>query len=299
MRNYLIYATIFLSGIFGCVLSVQSKESVNDYHIVVTDHQCQPMSMQIFAGKSRFIIKNKSSRVLEWEILKGVRVVAERENIAPGFYQKMTVDLLPGKYAMTCGLLTNPQGQLVVKVPQGGMDYQVQSKDLIAIASEYKFKLIMRARALSKTLAREPTQLKVADSGQYQLLHLFVRKLSPSTIQNRAPASANYSHLQKQISQWQQLLLHQSMTTRDVIDVLAHAFATYTGEHAAMTQALLQGTEQFVTLIEPVMQHLNPQQLKQFKSDLSQFRTRQNQRTAQQVQRDLHQLSQSLAVGGQ
>ncbi len=48
-------------------------------------------------------------------ILKGVMVVEERENIAPGFSQKMTANLQPGEYDMTCGLLTNPKGKLIVK----------------------------------------------------------------------------------------------------------------------------------------------------------------------------------------
>ena len=44
-----------------------------------------------------FNIKNDSGRKLEWEILKGVMVVDERENIAPGLSDKMTVTLLPGR----------------------------------------------------------------------------------------------------------------------------------------------------------------------------------------------------------
>ncbi len=42
-------------------------------------------------------------------------VVEERENIAPGFTQKMTANLEPGEYDMTCGLLSNPKGKLIVK----------------------------------------------------------------------------------------------------------------------------------------------------------------------------------------
>ena len=61
-----------------------------------------------------FQIQNNSTRKLEWEILDGVMVVDERENIAPGLRDKMTVTLLPGEYAMTCGLLNNPHGKLTV-----------------------------------------------------------------------------------------------------------------------------------------------------------------------------------------
>ena len=66
------------------------------------------------SGQVVFNIKNNSTRKLEWEILKGVMVVDERENIAPSLSDKMTVTLLPGEYEMTCGLLNNPRGKLVV-----------------------------------------------------------------------------------------------------------------------------------------------------------------------------------------
>ena len=67
-------------------------------NVSVNDKQCDPMTLTVPAGKTQFTIKNNSMRALEWEILKGVLVVEERENIAPGFIQKMTVDLQPGEY---------------------------------------------------------------------------------------------------------------------------------------------------------------------------------------------------------
>ena len=68
------------------------------------------------AGKTTFKIKNASTRRLEWEILKGVMVVEERENIVPGFVQSLTATLDPGTYEMTCGLLSNPKGTLTVRL---------------------------------------------------------------------------------------------------------------------------------------------------------------------------------------
>ncbi|WP_436875919.1 iron uptake system protein EfeO [Siccibacter turicensis] len=88
-------------------------------NVTVTDKQCEPMALTVEAGKTQFIIKNQSQKALEWEILKGVMVVEERENIAPGFTQKMTANLEPGEYEMTCGLLSNPKGKLVVKAAKG------------------------------------------------------------------------------------------------------------------------------------------------------------------------------------
>lgn len=83
--------------------------------VTVNDKQCEPMNLTVKAGKTQFIIQNHSQKALEWEILKGVMVVEERENIAPGFTQKLTANLQPGEYEMTCGLLTNPKGKLTVQ----------------------------------------------------------------------------------------------------------------------------------------------------------------------------------------
>ena len=82
--------------------------------VAVNDNACEPMQITVPSGQTVFQIKNDSTRKLEWEILKGVMVVDERENIAPSLSDKMTVTLLPGEYEMTCGLLTNPRGKLVV-----------------------------------------------------------------------------------------------------------------------------------------------------------------------------------------
>ncbi|MBQ9619401.1 MAG: iron uptake system protein EfeO [Neisseriaceae bacterium] len=91
--------------------AVNADGTVN---IAVNDAQCEPMELTVPSGKTTFNILNNSARKLEWEILEGVMVVDERENIAPGLTDKMTVTLLPGEYAMTCGLLTNPRGKLIV-----------------------------------------------------------------------------------------------------------------------------------------------------------------------------------------
>lgn len=50
--------------------------------VTVNDKQCEPMTLTVNSGKTQFIIQNHSQKALEWEILKGVLVVEERENIA-------------------------------------------------------------------------------------------------------------------------------------------------------------------------------------------------------------------------
>ncbi|MGY5957540.1 iron uptake system protein EfeO [Kosakonia sp. BK9b] len=103
-----------IAALFACALGAQAAD-VPQVKVTVTDKQCEPMNLTVNAGKTQFVIVNHSQKALEWEILKGVMVVEERENIAPGFSQKLTANLQPGEYDMTCGLLTNPKGKLIVK----------------------------------------------------------------------------------------------------------------------------------------------------------------------------------------
>ncbi|MDO5614486.1 MAG: iron uptake system protein EfeO [Paracoccus sp. (in: a-proteobacteria)] len=86
-----------------------------DIHkVTVGQGICDPMDFTLPAGRATFEIHNASDRPIEWEILDGVMVVEERENIAPGFHSLLTARLKPGEYQITCGLLSNPRGRLTV-----------------------------------------------------------------------------------------------------------------------------------------------------------------------------------------
>lgn len=118
--------------------SVAMAADIPQVNITVNDKQCEPMNVTVNAGKTQFIIKNNSQKGLEWEILKGVMVVEERENIAPGFTQKLTANLEPGEYEMTCGLLSNPKGKLVVKGAQTAKDGKPDVMELVGPIADYK-----------------------------------------------------------------------------------------------------------------------------------------------------------------
>jgi hypothetical protein len=102
--------------------------------VAVTATACEPMELKVAAGKVTFVVTNRSSRALEWEILKGVMVVDERENIAPGFKSRLTTTLEPGTYDITCGLLDNPRGRLIVT----GAASAVSPADLAGAIAEYR-----------------------------------------------------------------------------------------------------------------------------------------------------------------
>lgn len=107
--------------------------------ISVTDKGCEPASVAVAAGKTTFRIKNDSRRALEWEILKGVMVVDERENILPGFVQSLTTTLDPGEYEMTCGLLSNPKGVLKIAAAEvAAAPAKPSAMDLVGPLAQYK-----------------------------------------------------------------------------------------------------------------------------------------------------------------
>ncbi|OJY66669.1 MAG: iron uptake system protein EfeO [Rhodospirillales bacterium 70-18] len=116
--------------------------------VSVTDKGCSPEALSIPAGRATFSIKNDSRRAMEWEILKGVMVVAERENILPGFVQKLSATLEPGEYAMTCGLLSNPRGKLTVLAGAAQAEFRPSPMDLVGPIAEYKVYVIHEVAAL-------------------------------------------------------------------------------------------------------------------------------------------------------
>jgi len=89
-------------------------EGGDKIQVAINAKSCEPNELTVPAGRSVFEIINKSDRTVEWEILDGVMVLEERENIAPGFKQTITAKLAPGEYQITCGLLSNPRGKLTV-----------------------------------------------------------------------------------------------------------------------------------------------------------------------------------------
>ena len=130
----------------------ESRESAADVVTVeVGAHECSPNELTVAAGLSTFRIVNMSARAVEWEILDGVMVVEERENIAPGFSQVLSAQLAPGDYDITCGLLSNPRGKLHV-TPTAQSDNARKAApsltDFVGPLSEYRVYLTLQSISL-------------------------------------------------------------------------------------------------------------------------------------------------------
>lgn len=127
---------------------------------------CDPMKLTVPAGKRFFEIENVSSRAVEWEILSGVMVVAERENILPNFKSRLSATLAPGDYEIICGLLTNPRGKLIVTSSdewQTAVATQPGNREFLKPLSEYRVYLMLEARKLLTALAALNTAILAND----------------------------------------------------------------------------------------------------------------------------------------
>ena len=95
------------------------------------------MSLNVPAGRVTFSIHNSTSRALEWEILDGVMVVDERENIAPGFVQNLTTKLAPGDYRILAVSSAIRRAACMSRAIHGA-PAKVAQVDLIGPLAEYR-----------------------------------------------------------------------------------------------------------------------------------------------------------------
>jgi len=160
------------------------KRQANHNEIAVTihSHACEPNALTVPAGHASFRIINRSDRAVEWEILDGVLVVEERENIAPGLSQVINANLLPGDYAITCGLLSNPRGTLHV-TPTAESDAQAKAKPsmvaFIGPLSEFRVYLSGQGGALVKAVTALQQAIAAGDLAQAQrCMYRLARRIS-------------------------------------------------------------------------------------------------------------------------
>ena len=149
--------------------------------VTVTDKGCEPQAVSVPAGATAFKVVNKSRRAVEWEILNGVMVVDERENIIPGLTQSLSTTLPAGDYQMTCGLLSNPKGKLTVlaQAAGGGSGPEGLSREV----AEYRDYVTGEVAALvagTRVLVDAVKAGKLDDAKQaYAPAHLHYERIEP------------------------------------------------------------------------------------------------------------------------
>jgi len=150
--------------------------------VTITGQACEPKELTVSAGRNSFQIANRSDRAVEWEILDGVMVLEERENIAPGFTQELATRLEPGDYAITCGLLSNPRGKLhVLPVANAGPAAKPNLTAFIGALAEYKVFLASETDGFVKAADTLANAVKSGDLAAAKAAYL--------------PAQAAYAHI--------------------------------------------------------------------------------------------------------
>jgi len=179
------------------------KSADNAVTVTIRGNVCEPNEITVPAGRTTFTIVNQSNRALEWEILDGVMVVEERENIAPGFSQTMTVKLQPGDFAITCGLLSNPRGKLRV-TPSAASEAEAARPSLVnyvGALAEYQTFLRLEAGTLEDAVRALADAVQAGDLRQARALyapaHQAYKRIEPmaelfADLDTRINARADY-----------------------------------------------------------------------------------------------------------
>jgi high-affinity iron transporter len=69
----------------------------------LTDAGCSPARIELDAGPTVFAVTNAgTSRVSEFEVLDGTRILGEKENLVSGLSGEFRLDLRPGRYSIAC-----------------------------------------------------------------------------------------------------------------------------------------------------------------------------------------------------
>jgi iron uptake system EfeUOB component EfeO/EfeM len=201
MRNVLVLpgmgAALATLALAGCAPPPATPaDGVAETAVTVTDTVCVPNEITVKAGKNRFVISNRSMRPLEWEILDGVMVVDERENIVPGLVQRLTTTLKPGRYVMTCGLLTNPRGSLIVSENADAPKSGPTPLEFVSAQAEYKVFVHQRVTAMTGEVADFSAALSEGDIARARQLYPASRHAWQQLAPIAVLASAQYDRLE-------------------------------------------------------------------------------------------------------
>ncbi len=208
-----------------------------DVAIAITDRTCEPATLTVPAGKTSFVVSNRGERVLEWEILDGVMVLEERENIAPGQSRRLTTQLHPGEYAITCGLLSAPRGRLIVQASATQPTPALTLMDMVGPAAEYRALLTERSAAFGAALdafaqAREAGDTQAAAAARHE-----ASALLPAL----RPATAGDSALERLFGKAQAALGGDVAASPDETRQAGEAFRTALGQRTVLPDTMLAG----------------------------------------------------------
>ena len=121
--------------------------------VALTDNGCEPSKLNLAAGPVTFRVTNKgTSKVTEFEVTDGTRILGEVENVTPGLERTFSLNLGSGDYVLLCpGGSGASSGTLTVS-GEGGAATMADA-DLTAAADRYA-RYLQRQTGLLVTTTR-------------------------------------------------------------------------------------------------------------------------------------------------
>jgi FTR1 family protein len=141
-----------------------SAKGAKSVAIKLTDAGCEPAALKLPAGPTTFEVSNGgASRVSEFEVLSGSRIIGEKENIVAGLSGKFTLNLKPGSYAVACpGGTSAATGTL--EVGEGAVGTAGSDPALKAATASYRSYVEAQAAELVKRATAFTAAVKAGDT---------------------------------------------------------------------------------------------------------------------------------------
>jgi FTR1 family protein len=160
----------------ACGSSTDVPAGARKVAIKLTDAGCEPATLKLASGPTSFEVTNAgTARVSEFEVLKGSKILGEKENLASGLSGSFAITLQPGTYTISCpGGKTSAAGNLVVG---GGTVAQTSDTALRSAVSGYRSYVVAQSALLLERTRPFVAAVKAGDVAKAK--RLFARARAP------------------------------------------------------------------------------------------------------------------------
>src|SRR3954463_908461 len=158
----------------GCGGSDKAVPGARQVTIRLTDAGCAPAQLKVAAGPTTFLVSNAgTSKVSEFEVLDGDRILGEKENLAAGLSGKFSLNLKAGSYTLSCpGGTSAATGSLLVS---GAAAVNANAR-LEAATAGYRSYVETQAAELVKRTTAFVAAVKAGDGGKAKSLFAAARE---------------------------------------------------------------------------------------------------------------------------
>jgi iron uptake system component EfeO len=174
--------------------AVASAGAAKTVNVAISDAGCEPARLRLDSGPATFVVTNKdSSRVTEYEVVKGDRVLAEVENVTAGLTRRFSLTLQPGRYTLRCSGAANESAALTVTGARAGAALDPELRRGVdgyrPFLEREAGSLAARAGALHAALARGDVAAAGAPTRPYERIEPVAESLGD--LDRRIDARAN------------------------------------------------------------------------------------------------------------